>query len=245
MARNLDGTLDGKLDGKRILITGVSRGIGRATARLFLAEGADVVGVARDEQRLAAITDELSARFPGRFEPVALDVTAPDAGARVAGRVSERWQALDLLVNNAAVMTEGPPSLEAEPGGTLEATFAVNLFAPFHLALALLPQLRRGREPRIIHVTSGAGTQSGLAEGGIASYRLSKWALNGLIRIQARELAGEIAVNGLDPGWVKTDLGGPRAPGVPEESAAGALALALEPFTTTGKLFKDGAEIAY
>ena len=84
-----------------------------------------------------------------------------------------------------------------------------------------------------------------LDESGIASYRLSKWALNGLVRLQAQHLRGAIAVNGLDPGWVKTELGGPRAPGVPEDSARAALALLREPFETTGKLFKDGAEIAY
>jgi len=65
------------------------------------------------------------------------------------------------------------------------------------------------------------------------------------VRLQAEQLRGAIAVNGLDPGWVKTDLGGPRAPGVPEDSARGALALLAQPFATTGKLFKDGNEIAY
>jgi len=105
--------------------------------------------------------------------------------------------------------------------------------------------LRRGREPRIVHVTSGAGTMHGLEEAGIASYRLSKWALNGLVRLQARQLAGQVAVNGLDPGWVKTIIGGPRAPGVPDDSARAALALLREPFTTTGQLFKDGHRIDY
>jgi hypothetical protein len=65
------------------------------------------------------------------------------------------------------------------------------------------------------------------------------------VRLQAQHLRGAIAVNGLDPGWVKTDLGGPRAPGVPEDSARGALALVRQPFETTGKLFKDGKEIDY
>ena len=92
---------------------------------------------------------------------------------------------------------------------------------------------------------SGAGTFASLGEPNILSYRLSKWALNGLTQIQAAELRGQIAVNALDPGWVKTDLGGPRAPGTVEESARGGLALLLEPFSTTGKLFKDGKEIPY
>jgi NAD(P)-dependent dehydrogenase (short-subunit alcohol dehydrogenase family) len=117
--------------------------------------------------------------------------------------------------------------------------------APFRLTQALLPLLRKGREPRVVHVSSGAGTFAALGEPKILSYRLSKWALNGLTQIQAAELRGQVAVNALDPGWVKTDLGGPRAPGTVEDSARAGLALLLEPFATTGKLFKDGKEIPF
>jgi NAD(P)-dependent dehydrogenase (short-subunit alcohol dehydrogenase family) len=237
--------MPGQLAGRRIFLTGVSRGIGRATARLFLDEGADVLGVARDHGRLEAARAELAARAPGRFEAFALDVAGPDAAARAVERVAARWGALDVLVNNAAVMTEGPRDFESEPEGTLEATLATDLLAPFRLSQALLPLLRQGHEPRVVHVTSGAGTLAALDEAGIASYRLAKWALNGLTRLQSQHLRGQIAVNALDPGWVKTELGGPRAPGVPEDSARGALALLLEPFTTTGKLFKDGHQIEY
>jgi len=74
---------------------------------------------------------------------------------------------------------------------------------------------------------------------------VSKYALNGLIIMQAAQLRGEIAVNGLDPGWVKTDLGGDQAPGTVEESAAGAMALLAEPTSVTGRFFKDGAEIPF
>ncbi len=63
--------------------------------------------------------------------------------------------------------------------------------------------------------------------------------------LMARELLGKIAVNALDPGWVKTDMGGPEAPGSPTESAEGALALATVAFAKTGKLWKGGAEIEF
>lgn len=229
------------LAGRRIFITGVSRGIGLATARLFVQQGAEVLGVGRDAALLGAARQELGSRF----DAFALDVTAPDAAAQAVARVRARWGALDVLVNNAAVIVEGPATFADDPPGTLQRLLDVNLLAPFHLSQALLPLLRAGREPRIVHVTSGAGTLAALSEPGIPSYRLSKWALNGLVRLQAEQLRGAVAVNGLDPGWVKTQLGGPRAPGVPEDSARGALALLLEPFATTGKLFKDGREIAF
>jgi NAD(P)-dependent dehydrogenase (short-subunit alcohol dehydrogenase family) len=243
----MSSNIGGRLGGRRILVTGVSRGIGRAVAGLFLAEGAELIGVARDADRLAVAAAALTraAGRAGAFEALACDLTAPDAPATLAARVQARWGALDILVNNAGVMPSEEPTFEAEPTGTLEVTMAVNLFAPFHLAQAMLPLLRRGVEPRIIHVTSGAGLLAALDEPRIASYRLSKWALNGLVRLQAQHLRGEVAVNGLDPGWVKTDLGGPNAPGHVDESARGALALATEPFATTGRLFKDGKEISY
>jgi NAD(P)-dependent dehydrogenase (short-subunit alcohol dehydrogenase family) len=235
----------GKLEGRRILLTGVSRGVGLATARLFLDEGAEVVGVSRDEARLRRARSELGARAAGRFEVLALDLTAAEAPARAAEWIGRRWDSLDVLWNNAAVLLSEALTFAEEPAGTLESTLASNLLAPFRLSQAMLPWLRRGREPRIVHVSSGAGTFASLGEPKILSYRVSKWALNGLTQIQAVELRGQVAVNAFDPGWVKTDLGGPLAPGTPEESARGALALLLEPFSTTGKFFKDGKEIPY
>jgi NAD(P)-dependent dehydrogenase (short-subunit alcohol dehydrogenase family) len=79
----------------------------------------------------------------------------------------------------------------------------------------------------------------------IPSYRLTKWALNGLTMLLAGELAGKVAVNAFDPGWVKTALGGPNAPGHPSESAKGALAIVTMPFSESGKFWKDGKEIPF
>jgi len=72
---------------------------------------------------------------------------------------------------------------------------------------------------------------------------VSKFALNGLTMSWAEALTGRVAVNAFDPGWVKTDLGGPSAPGTVEDSARGALALVTAPFTESGAFWKDGARI--
>ena len=114
----------GKLEGRRILLTGVSRGVGLATARLFLDEGATVLGVARDEVRLRNARAELGARALGRFEALSLDLAAADAPARAAAWIGERWGALDVLWNNAGVMLSEAPTFAEEPAGTLEATLA-------------------------------------------------------------------------------------------------------------------------
>ncbi|GAB7192279.1 SDR family NAD(P)-dependent oxidoreductase [Kineococcus sp. NUM-3379] len=231
------------LAGRRVLLTGASRGVGRAVLGDLLDAGAEVLATARDAGRLRALQEELGG--DGRLTTVAADLADPSAPAVLADAVAVRWGALDVLLSNAGVMLSGAPVLEEEPPGTLEATLAVNLLAPHALVLALLPALRKGAEPRIVHVSSGAGTLAALAEPGIGSYRVSKWALNGLVMVQAAQLRGEVAVNAFDPGWVRTDLGGPQAPGTPQESARGALALLREPFEVTGRFFKDGQEIPF
>jgi NAD(P)-dependent dehydrogenase (short-subunit alcohol dehydrogenase family) len=229
---------------RRILLTGASRGVGRAIARRLVAAGADVLGTARDAELLDALARELTSG-PGSFVPVVADLTDPAAPAQLAEVVDQRWGALDILFSNAGVMLARDERFEDEPAGTLEETLAVNLVAPHRLVLALLPALRAGKEPRIVHVGSGAGTVDGMAEPGIGSYRVSKYALNGLVLMQASQLRGEIAVNALDPGWVRTGLGGDQAPGTVEESADGAMALLSEPVTVTGRFFKDGVEIPF
>ena len=77
------------------------------------------------------------------------------------------------------------------------------------------------------------------------SYRMSKYALNGLSVLWARELAGQVAVNSLDPGWLRTDMGGPEAPGEPVEGGRRVLAAAGLPFETTGKFLYGDKEIEF
>ncbi len=110
-----------------------------------------------------------------------------------------------------------------EPAGMLEQSLEQNLMAPFRMARELIPLLLKADQPRLINVSSGAGTMDALREPAIASYRLSKWALNGLTLLQARQYAGRLHISAFDPGWIKTDLGGPNAPGTPEEAAEGLL----------------------
>lgn len=233
------------LAGKRIVITGVSRGVGFETAKLFLKEGAELLGVARDPERLARAQRELDPSGK-RLTVVAADLTERDASARVAAATEARFGALDVLFSNAAVQIDGGVSgVSNVSDATMEQAFAANLWAPYWLARALVPLLRRGHEPRLVNVSSGAGNLESMRSLDIPSYRLSKWALNGFTMLLAKELAGVVAVNAFDPGWVKTDLGGPNAPGHPRESALGALAIVTMPFSETGKFWKDGSEIPF
>jgi NAD(P)-dependent dehydrogenase (short-subunit alcohol dehydrogenase family) len=233
------------LAGRRVLITGISRGVGFETARLFLREGAEVLGVAKDAERLERASRELDPG-DGRLTVLQAELTAGDTPARIAAAVAERWNALDVLFNNAAVQIDGSvQGILAATEATFDASLAINLVAPYRLSRALLPALLAGRQPRIVNVSSGAGNFESVRTLGIPTYRVSKWALNGLTLAMAAELAGKVAVNAFDPGWVKTDLGGPNAPGSPTESASGALSIVTLPFETTGKFWKDGSEIPF
>jgi NAD(P)-dependent dehydrogenase (short-subunit alcohol dehydrogenase family) len=230
---------------QRIVLTGVSRGVGFEIARLFLAEGAQILGVARDPQRLAALPERLGP-LAERLTTVACDLEDPSAAGRVRAAVERRWDGLDLLWNNAGIqIDQRARGLSELPEGVVERALYVNLMAPYYLCLALLPLLLQGNNPRIVNTSSGAGNMESMRSSDIPSYRLSKWALNGLTMLLAAELQGRVAVNAFDPGWVKTDLGGPHAPGSPAESAQGALALATLATTETGNFYKDGAQIPF
>jgi NAD(P)-dependent dehydrogenase (short-subunit alcohol dehydrogenase family) len=225
-----------RLAGRRIVLTGASRGVGREAVRLFSAEGAEIIGVARDPEKLAALARE----FP-TFQPLVGDITDRGLGERVGSAVRERWGALDLLINNAAIQ-EYNAGFHAEPLDALERNVTTNVLSAHWLIHALLPLLVEGNEPRIINVSSGAGTLAAVRdEPSMPAYRLSKLLLNGLTLSYAGDLKGKVAVNSLDPGWLKTDLGGPNAPGEPPDGAVRMLEVATKPFTLTGG-FWYGAE---
>jgi NAD(P)-dependent dehydrogenase (short-subunit alcohol dehydrogenase family) len=225
-----------RLQGRRVLLTGASRGVGKETVQLFSQEGAEIIGVARDGARLEALSRE----FPG-FRGLVGDITDPELGARVVDAVKARWGKLDLLINNAAIQ-EYNAGFHAEPVDALERNLTTNVLSAHWLIHALLPWLKLGSEPRIINVSSGAGKLDAVrGEPSMPAYRLSKLLLNGLTLSYAGDLKGQVAVNSLDPGWLKTDLGGPQAPGEPADGAVRMLELATKPFSTTGG-FWYGAE---
>ena len=126
--------MNSSLDGVRILLTGVSRGVGYASARLLIENGAHVFGIARDEERLTAAASKLSEHEPGTFASRSVDLVVPEAPAIVASEVGEHWGALDIVIHNAGVMLHEEGGVMAEPDGILERTLEVNLLAPVRLS---------------------------------------------------------------------------------------------------------------
>lgn len=223
----------GKLAGKRVIITGVSRGVGFEVAKRFLAEGAEVLGVSRNRANLKR-ADRIFRPYGRAYSSVLADVAVPGSARKIRSAAARRWKAVDILLNNAGINLGGK-SFEKEGEKGLEKTLQVNLLAPHRLTLAMLPLLRKGRKPRVINVSSGAGSLVSVKNSNsMDSYRLSKFSLNGLTMIFASQLRGKISVVSMDPGWVKTDMGGPQATHPPTLSAQRALEIALLPAKVTG-----------
>jgi NAD(P)-dependent dehydrogenase (short-subunit alcohol dehydrogenase family) len=229
--------------GKRIVITGATRGVGFEAAKLFLAAGAMVFGTGRNQTRLDKAAVELNKL--GQFIPFLADFDDPQAPTAVAEAVITLWPALDILANNAAVQAYKEDWYD-EGLSLLENQWRCNVFAPHELIFRLVPLLEKGVEPRIINVGSGAGKAEALrSSSDMPTYRLTKYALGGMTQLWAKTLQGRIAVNALDPGWLKTDLGGPNAPGEPADGGQRMWEICSLPWTETGKFWYGDREISF
>jgi NAD(P)-dependent dehydrogenase (short-subunit alcohol dehydrogenase family) len=226
-------TSSGLLGGKRVVITGASRGVGFEVARVFLLEGAEVLGTGRDRANLKR-ADEWFSVFGNAWSSALADMGKPSGPDLVARAAARRWRGVDILLNNAAI-GGGAPSLALSREGDLEEHIRVNVFGMDRLTRKLLPRLLEGRNPRVINVSSGAGSLWSVSRDvGMPEYRLSKWLVNGLTMMWASALKGRVSVVAMDPGWVKTDMGGPQATDWTTLSSRRALEIALLPRKVTG-----------
>lgn len=219
---------------KKILVTGGNRGIGREICRQLAAAGHWVLLGARDEEKGRAA----AAGMEGHVEVLRLDMGDEASMVAAAELVADRHGHLDVLINNAAIMTGSSPT-HTVPIDEVRRVMDVNFFGPLRLSQLLFPLLRNAKEGRIINVSSGMGAHEDLT-GGYAAYRLSKAALNDLTILMAGDLRSfGIKVNAMCPGWVKTDMGGAGAQREVAEGADTAYWLATTDTFPTGRFFRD------
>lgn len=252
--------------GKRIaVVTGTSRGIGRAIAKQLAERGLRVIATSRDEKQGKKTAEELGLEF------FPLDVSKRDDIEALARHVEKEGTQIDVLVNNAGVALDGFDATVARR------TVDVNFFGAVRTTDRLLPSIRKGG--RIVMVSSGMGELACLGKelrerfgdpmlqrdelmalatqfgddvaakrhekNGWPSnaYRVSKVALNAYVRILARELTDDprgIKVNAACPGWVRTDMGGASAPRTPDDGAKTPVWLATLPDDgAMGGFFRD------
>ena len=186
-----------------VLVTGASRGIGRALHDLYRERGADVIGTARAPEG-------------GMMR---LDVADPASHAALAEALAGR--PLDVVVCNAGINPDKGLPLDDYSAEVMAESFAVNATGVLLTVQALRPNLLLGTRPRVAVISSQLGS-SEIASGGSYAYRASKAAAINLARNLAVDLAREgIAVAAYHPGWVRTDMGGAGAPLTPREAAEG------------------------
>lgn len=187
--------MDLGLTGKRCVVTGASKGIGRATAELLAAEGARVLLVGRDAATLAA------AALPGA-EPFAADVTEPDAGERIVAACVERLGGIDVLVNNAGTSFVKP--LEELTEADWEGQWQLNVRGPERLMKAAAPRMAAGGGGRIVNVVSTSGKRPSLRN---AAYSVTKAAQLSLSRAYADAWVKRgVVVNAVAPGLTGSEL---------------------------------------
>lgn len=200
---------------KTVLITGVSRGIGKALAAKFLNEGYFVIGTSTDG--IVEWQDENLTVF-------ALDLSKPEIIKECASNIIALNKKIDILINNAATYfgAEGDPTIKVD---LLRRTLEVNLIGTADFTEQVLPIINDGGH--IINISSRAGSMGHVKVAEYTDYKISKAALNMLTRMLAIRLDGKITVSSTHPGWVKTDMGGAEADIEPEEAAEDIYKLAI------------------
>jgi 3-oxoacyl-[acyl-carrier protein] reductase len=193
------------LAGRGCVVTGAGRGIGRETARLLCAEGANVVLVARGEGPLAEATEEATAAggdAGGRAASLALDVTDEDAGGRMLAAATEAFGGLDVLVNNAGAAKWR--DLDDVPDEDWRAQYELNVMAPLRAMRAAAPGMVERGWGRIVNVCSTAGKRPSAA---MPEYSVAKAAELSLSRLFADRYAKDgVLVNAICPGPVASEM---------------------------------------
>ncbi|MGV3658235.1 MAG: SDR family oxidoreductase [Chitinophagaceae bacterium] len=188
------------------VVTGASRGIGKAIARIFALNGYDLLLTSQNESTLLQTVDSLKKDFPD----VTIDAQALDIGVKQKAILFAEWAAgkaetIDVLVNNAGTFLPGNVSDEAD--GTLEKIMEVNLYSAYHITRALLPKMKAQGHGHIFNMCSIAGLQA-YPNGG--SYSISKAALHAFSKNLRHELMPHgIKVTAIFPGAVYTDSWAP------------------------------------
>ncbi|MES2526230.1 MAG: SDR family oxidoreductase [Bdellovibrionota bacterium] len=216
---------------KHILITGVSRGIGKTMMEQSLKAGHKVCGIARspDLSEVKKYGDQLTL--------IQGDVNDPKLGKKILAEIP--WKHIDIVINNAGIYMD-------DAWTDFEKTFLTNSIAPYFLTLELFPLLQKSSDPKAAFITSMMGSIEDNSSGGSVSYRASKAALNMMVKclsVDEKWLTSLL----FHPGWVRTNMGGENAPLETNESAEGLLSLIMtgeKKFTGTFRDYK-GRELAW
>jgi len=233
------------------VVTGGNRGIGFEISRQLGKLQYKTVLTSRDGLKGKAAADKLQSEgLDVVYHP--LDVTRPESVHRLLEFLGNAFGRLDVLVNNAGIFPDGAPDKPQQSSvldvsvDVIETAFDTNLYGPLRVSQALLPLMRQNGYGRIVNLSTGLAQLSEM-RGSFPAYRFSKTSLNALTRMFAAELRTEnILVNAVDPGWVKTKMGGPNATRSPAEAMDTIIWLATLPDDgPTGGFFRDRKSLSW
>ncbi len=225
---------------KVAVVSGGNRGIGLEICRqLAQRDDIEVILTARDVRRGQTAAEALQADgLDVHFQR--LDVTDLNSVRRLAKYIADHKGRLDVLVNNAGIYADRGLRVTEVDLGLVRQTFEINFYGPLRLCQMFLPLMERHDYGRIVNVSSSLGSLQRMG-GRAIGYRASKAALNALTRVLAADVAGrDILVNSVDPGWVRTDMGGEQASRSVQQGADTVVWLAtLPPGGPNGGFFRD------
>lgn len=237
-----------------ILVTGASRGLGLECVRQYVADGWQVLACVRNPSNATEL-QALATASPALVRVLTLDVEDHAAIDRLADDL--KGVAIDVLLNSAGTMGSGSFAKDGLAFGSFgtsdfadwEKVFRLNVIGPMKMSEAFVAHVARSQQKKIVTLTSMLGSVAINRLGGLYAYRASKAAVNAIMKSMAIDLAKShgIAATALHPGWVRTDLGGPRADIDAPESVAGMrkviAGLTLE---TAGRFWVyDGSELPW
>ncbi|MDQ6872001.1 MAG: SDR family oxidoreductase [Gemmatimonadota bacterium] len=227
------------------LVTGGNRGIGFEICRQLAKLGIRVILGSRDAAKgVAAASEFIAAKLP--VEVRELDVANDESIRECVDWIRRDLGRLDILVNNAGIMVEEDDADSEQEIQIIRDTMQTNVYGPLFLSRLAITIMKSRRYGRIVNLSSGMGSLTGMGPGYVA-YRMSKAGVNVVTRVLAAETQGlGILVNSVDPGWVRTAMGGTGASRTVQKGAETPVWLATLPGSgPTGGFFRDRKTVAW
>lgn len=220
------------LKGKWVLVTGAARGIGRLAALKMADYGCNLILHSRDTSHTASLEEELKA-MGVKCHSVSADLNDIPSVLLMLEKIDALGVDVDIVLNNAGLQIAYRTDYYKTPANDYTVSFNVNTIAPAMICYHFLPKMVERGFGRIVNTTSGIDKEPEQA-----GYSAAKAALDKITKDMASRLGGTgVAMNLTDPGWCRTDLGGPNAPNAPESAIPGVIVGAFVDDTINGQIF--------